>query len=68
MEFLLLEPGYYRQGDFGVRLENVMEVIAKTWLGRLYGHGFLGFKTVTLVPFELKLIDLELLSVRHVKN
>lgn len=43
-----------------------MEVISKPWLGHPYGHGFLGFKTVTMVPFEPKLIDLKLLSVQHV--
>lgn len=62
----LLEPGYYR-GDFGVRLENVLEVIEKPWLKHGTGQRFFGFKDVTLVPFEPKLIDYSLLTSSHVK-
>jgi hypothetical protein len=43
-----------------------MEVIEKRWLKHKYGRTFLGFKTVTLVPYEPKLIDLGLLSVHQV--
>ncbi|XP_044262577.1 xaa-Pro aminopeptidase ApepP-like isoform X1 [Tribolium madens] len=62
--FLSNEPGYYQENDFGIRLENVMEVIDKKWLRSIHGTSYLGFKTVTLVPYEPKLIDLSLLS-RH---
>lgn len=63
---LILEPGYYREGDFGIRLENIMEVVEKPWLKHASGQPFYGFKDVTLVPYEPKLIDLHLLSVYHV--
>ncbi|XP_074035620.1 xaa-Pro aminopeptidase ApepP isoform X2 [Leptinotarsa decemlineata] len=59
--FLTNEPGFYREGEFGIRLANVMEVIEKPWL-KHGGHTFLGFKVVTFVPFEPKLIKLSLLS------
>lgn len=26
--FLSNEPGYYKEGDFGVRLENILEVVS----------------------------------------
>lgn len=63
--YIFLEPGYYR-GDFGVRLENVLEVIDKPWLKHGTGQRFYGFKDVTLVPFEPKLIDFGLLTSSHV--
>ena len=50
------EPGYYRQGAFGIRLENLMLVVDK-------GEGFLGFEHLTLVPFDRRLIATELLTV-----
>ncbi|RZB41166.1 xaa-Pro aminopeptidase 1-like, partial [Asbolus verrucosus] len=64
--FLSNEPGFYKEDDFGIRLENVMEVVEKN-LPRVDGISFLGFKVVTLVPYEPKLIDLSLLSFRQRK-
>ncbi|CAH0552784.1 unnamed protein product [Brassicogethes aeneus] len=63
--FFSNEPGLYREGEFGVRLENILEVIEKPWLPHSSGHEFLGFKIITLVPYEPKLIKLSLLSVQH---
>ncbi|CAG9864269.1 unnamed protein product, partial [Phyllotreta striolata] len=64
--FLSNGPGYYREGMFGVRLENVMEVVEKPWLNYA-GNTYLGFKTITFVPFEPNLIKLSLLSVEQRK-
>ncbi|XP_045466306.1 xaa-Pro aminopeptidase 1-like [Harmonia axyridis] len=63
--FLSLEPGYYSEGEFGVRLENVVEVVEKKWLPPVHGYKFLGFKDRTLVPYNSKLLDMELLSSFH---
>ncbi|MGB1963118.1 MAG: aminopeptidase P family protein [Candidatus Puniceispirillales bacterium] len=49
------EPGYYRDGCFGIRLENLVIVVAKD-------NNMLGFEHVTWVPFDRRLIDLTLLS------
>ena len=49
------EPGYYREGAFGIRLENLVLVVDK-------GEGFLGFEHLTLVPFDRRLIAVELLT------
>lgn len=59
------EPGFYKHGDFGIRLENVLEVI-DTEKRHPAGHKFLAFKDVTLVPYESKLIDKSLLSTQEV--
>lgn len=58
------EPGYYRRGSFGIRLENVLEVLDT---GRTHPSGskFLAFNEVTLVPYEPKLIDGTLLSAQE---
>lgn len=54
-------------GDFGVRLENIMEVVEIPALkDDNTGQTYLGFRDVTLVPYEPKLIDYSLLSFYHV--
>jgi Xaa-Pro aminopeptidase len=50
------EPGYYREGEYGIRLENLILV---TPLARIEGgtRDMMGFETLTLVPFDRRLID-----------
>ncbi len=53
------EPGYYKAGEFGIRIENLVLV------NKLHEneHGiFLGFEDLTLCPYDRKLIDEALLS------
>ncbi|XP_011306386.1 xaa-Pro aminopeptidase 1 isoform X2 [Fopius arisanus] len=59
--FLSNEPGYYSKGKFGVRLENVLEVVQ---VG-MKNSKLLKFRDATLVPYESKLIDLNMLSRSH---
>lgn len=65
--FFTIEPGYYKEGYFGVRLQNVFQVIEKPWLQHTSGHKYLGFKIQTLVPYQQKLMAMELLSTHHRK-
>lgn len=53
------EPGIYRENEYGIRLENMMVCVEKqnTPFGK-----FFGFETLTLCPFDLSLINPELLS------
>ncbi|XP_067011174.2 xaa-Pro aminopeptidase 1 [Anabrus simplex] len=60
------EPGYYKEGQFGVRLENILEVEERSTKHSL-GENYLGFRVVTLVPFEPKLINVAMLSHDHRK-
>lgn len=53
------EPGIYRNGEYGIRIENL--VIVREAGSRGFEE-FLEFETVTLFPYERKLIDLELLT------
>jgi len=53
------EPGIYREGQYGIRIENL--IIAKELFATPFGT-FYGFETVTLCPLEPKLIEARLLS------
>jgi Xaa-Pro aminopeptidase len=62
--FVSNEPGYYQEGAFGIRIENVMMVEKEQELETDYGP-FLRFKTVTMVPLDRKLINPKLLNPRE---
>lgn len=53
------EPGFYLEGAFGVRLENL--TVVKEVAANSYGR-FLRFETLTMVPFDLDAIIPELLG------
>ncbi|WP_404934784.1 aminopeptidase P family protein [Nitratireductor sp. L15S-10] len=55
------EPGYYKPGGYGIRLENLIVVEPATAIagGDIDMHGF---ETLTLCPFDRRLIDTALLS------
>ena len=50
------EPGYYREGHYGIRLENLILVTPRE---KIEGgdREMMGFETLTLVPFDRRLID-----------
>ena len=58
------EPGYYEPGQFGIRLENLLEVVWDEELSRP-GRDFLRFATLTLVPIDKRLIEPSLLDERE---
>lgn len=49
------EPGYYEEGKFGIRIENVMIV-------REFALGYHCFETVTLIPIQGNLINAQMLT------
>ncbi|TAH32611.1 MAG: aminopeptidase P family protein [Alphaproteobacteria bacterium] len=51
------EPGYYKTGEYGIRIENLIMVNAAK--GK---KGFLEFETLTLAPIDRKLVDAKMLS------
>jgi Xaa-Pro aminopeptidase len=54
------EPGYYKEGSFGIRIENLIVVQDATALGDNRDH--LSFETLTWVPIDRRLIDRSLLG------
>lgn len=60
-----IEPGIYKAGKWGVRLENlVVNTKVENPKNSTYGE-FLYFKPVTLCPFELSCIDVKLLDEKE---
>ena len=65
-----IEPGVYRPGQWGVRIENlVLNVAAQTPESNAQGGtfgAFLEFETLTLCPIDTRLIDLALLRTDEI--
>ena len=55
------EPGYYEPGKFGIRIENLVEVVEDPRASR-NGRPFLAFETLTLCPIDTRLIEPTLLT------
>lgn len=58
---ITIEPGVYLDGDFGVRIENVVLVEDA-------GQDFLKFKPLTVVPYDKNLFSMELLSALEMNS
>lgn len=61
------EPGYYEDGNFGIRIENLLIVTEKSELGEFSGRKFLGFEKLTHIPIQTKLIDKDLLTRKEIE-
>lgn len=56
-----IEPGLYREGQWGIRIENlVLNVPVETAEGGRFGE-FLEFETLTLCPIDTRCVDHQLL-------
>jgi Xaa-Pro aminopeptidase len=61
-----VEPGLYRPGQWGVRIENlVLNVPAEPAEGNAFGD-FLEFETLTLCPIDTRCIDMALLRADEI--
>jgi Xaa-Pro aminopeptidase len=58
--FLSNEPGYYKAGEYGIRIENLVLVEEREIAGA-EGRYF-GFETLTFAPIDKTLVDVSLLS------
>ena len=54
------EPGYYKEGAFGIRIENLVIVEKRALPGA--ERTMYGFETITWCPYDRALIDLSLLD------
>ena len=59
------EPGYYKTGAYGIRIENLIAVVESP---RREGEerDMLAFETLTLAPIDRRLIERELLSAEEI--
>jgi Xaa-Pro aminopeptidase len=60
------EPGYYEDGNFGIRIENLCITEEKATQHRFLGQRFVGFDTVTMSPIATNLVDKQQLTQREV--
>jgi Xaa-Pro aminopeptidase len=58
--FLSNEPGYYKAGEYGIRIENLILVQPVEIKGA--EKDMLGFETLTFAPIDRSLIDIALLA------
>ena len=58
------EPGIYKEGKYGIRIENLVAVVPamKTEFGQFYT-----FETLTCCPYERKLIDKSMLTAEEIE-
>ncbi|RYY12870.1 MAG: M24 family metallopeptidase, partial [Alphaproteobacteria bacterium] len=54
------EPGYYKAGEYGIRIENLILIEPRTIPGA--DRAMLGFETLTFCPIERTLIEPTLLN------
>jgi Xaa-Pro aminopeptidase len=58
------EPGYYKTGEYGIRIENL--VVVQPWEGNGGERNMLCFETLTLAPIDRALVDLDLLEADEI--
>ncbi|MCQ2341505.1 MAG: aminopeptidase P family protein [Paludibacteraceae bacterium] len=56
------EPGIYRAGEYGIRIENLITAREATPMARTTGETYLEFETLTLCFYDTRLIDLDMLT------
>jgi len=58
------EPGYYKQGAFGIRIENLV-LVEERRIDGMEGR-WLGFETLTFAPLDRRLIEKALLTAEEI--
>lgn len=63
------EPGYYEDGNFGIRIENLMAVVESETPFKLGAkeQKMLTFETLTMIPIQKRMIEIELLTEREIE-
>lgn len=56
------EPGYYENGSFGIRIENLVVTKKVDTKYKFNNQDYLKLETITLAPIQLKMIDINLLT------
>jgi len=59
--FISNEPGFYKDGEYGIRIENIVRIAKSKY------EGSLEIETVSFVPIQTKLIDLNIMSEDEIK-
>ncbi|MBT5047878.1 MAG: aminopeptidase P family protein [Rhodospirillaceae bacterium] len=59
------EPGYYKAGAYGIRIEN-LEVVRTAEKGAEAEREMLGFEALTLAPIDLALVDTSIMNAAEI--
>ena len=54
------EPGYYREGEYGIRIENL--VVVRSAEAKGDDRAQYDFETLTWVPIDLRLVEVNMLA------
>ncbi|KAH8380909.1 hypothetical protein KR200_004105, partial [Drosophila serrata] len=65
--FISNEPGFYQDDEFGIRIEDIVQIVPAQTAYNFKNLGALTFRTVTMCPKQTKMIKKELLSEAEVK-
>lgn len=65
--FFFTEPGFYEDGEFGIRIEDIVQIVPANVENDFKKCGALTFKTVTMCPIQTKLINVDLMTTKEVK-
>lgn len=61
--FISNEPGYYEDGKFGIRIEDIVQIVpAKNVPHDFNGLGAKTFNTITMCPIQTKMVNATLLT------
>lgn len=66
--FISNEPGYYKTGEFGIRIEDIVHIVPANVPYDFNGLGALTFETVTMCPIHTKLIDSSIMTDTEVNH
>jgi Xaa-Pro aminopeptidase len=59
------EPGYYKDGAYGIRCENLV-VVTEATAGAAEGPPMLRFEALTLAPFDARLVEKSLMTSEEI--
>ncbi len=59
------EPGYYREGAYGIRIENIVLVMAAE-IPSGGDRPMMSFETLTLVPIDRRLVDRDMMTAAEI--
>lgn len=66
--FWISEPGYYEQGNFGIRIEDIVQIVPAQIQNDFNGRGALTFRSITMCPIQTKLVNKQLLDEDQVNS
>lgn len=66
--FISNEPGYYEDGKFGFRIEDIVRIVPAKTPHNFKDRGYLTFETVSLVPIQTKMLVPEMLTEKEVRH